>query len=210
VAHLLSRLSVPVSDAPPSIAKLTPPRLGPVVVRERLFRQLDEARQRPLVWLHGPPGAGKSVLAASYLAARGEIPLWYQVDEGDDDVATFFYFLGQAARLRPLPPFRREYVVGLATFARRWFEQLYLRLATPFVLVLDDFQESAATGRLPEVVGEAVEALHARTEGWAAGIVLLGEGETEARGDGARAAASPAALFDYLASEVFDRQDPEV
>ncbi len=256
-----------MSDHPPPIAKLTPPRLGPLVERERLFRRLDEARERPLVWLHGPPGAGKSVLVASYLAARGETPLWYQVDEGDDDIATFFYFLGQAVPLAPLPPFRREYVVGLSTFARRWFERFYARLAPPFVVVLDDFQEASAAGRLPEVVCEAVtalppggnlivvsrepppppfararvggrmaemgweavrftpeesgalarlrlghrlsptevEALYARTEGWVAGIVLLTEGGAEGGRDQGPEA-TPAALFDYLAGEVFDRQ----
>src|SRR5262245_66158177 len=36
-----------------------------------------------------PPGVGKPALVASYLAARRHRVLWYQVDGGDSDAATF-------------------------------------------------------------------------------------------------------------------------
>jgi ATP/maltotriose-dependent transcriptional regulator MalT len=77
-------------------AKITPPTLAAVFPRTRLFRVLDRART-PVVD-HRPPGAGKTTLVASYLAARHLPMLWYQVDTGDADPATFFYYLGVAAK----------------------------------------------------------------------------------------------------------------
>src|SRR5512139_3187543 len=74
-------LQVTRTGAP--IAKISTPRLFGVVARERLFVRLDENRGRPLIWIEGPPGAGKTALVASYLEARGITALWYQVDQGD-------------------------------------------------------------------------------------------------------------------------------
>src|SRR4030042_2754774 len=86
----------------PKIAKFTHPTLIGVLRRERLFTLLARKRQRPVIWVSGPPGSGKTTLITSYLEAR-QIPcLWYQVDKGDADPATFFYYLGQAPK-RPAP-----------------------------------------------------------------------------------------------------------
>jgi LuxR family maltose regulon positive regulatory protein len=96
---------VNIAVAPTSalLAKLSRPRLFRVLNREGLFAALDAARDQPAVWISGPPGAGKTSLAASYLTARKVPGIWYELDTGDSDAASLFHFLAQAA---PRP--RRE------------------------------------------------------------------------------------------------------
>lgn len=149
----------------PQPAKITRPRPRGVYPRMRLFEAIDAARDAPLVWIWGPPGAGKTTLAASYVEHSKPAVLWYQVDEGDADAASFFYYMGLAARRaaprrrKTLPLFTPEYALGLPTFTRRWFEQLYSWLKPPFVVVLDNYQLVAADSRVHAVVAGAVEVL---------------------------------------------------
>jgi ATP/maltotriose-dependent transcriptional regulator MalT len=116
-------------------AKLTRPIPAKVLPRERLFARLDAAS--PVTWVAAPAGAGKTILLSSYVKARKRPCLWYQVDGSDADLATFFRYLGLAARQaaprhrKSLPALTPEYLLGLMTFARRFFEGLYQRLSLP-------------------------------------------------------------------------------
>src|SRR5215831_12253300 len=86
-----------------ALAKLTPPRLYAVTHRERLFTLLKEqCRHHPLIWVAGPPGAGKTSLIASYLVEQRQRTLWYHVDPGDADLATFFHYLAQGGEVTPV------------------------------------------------------------------------------------------------------------
>jgi ATP/maltotriose-dependent transcriptional regulator MalT/DNA-binding SARP family transcriptional activator len=131
----------------PVLAKLTRPRLHQVVQRERLFERLDHCRERPLAWIAGPPGAGKTTLVASYIEARRIGGLWYHVDAGDRDLATFFHYLSEAAaatgrkRVAPLPRLGPEHRADLPGFARIYFRALFTRLKTPAAIVLDNYHE---------------------------------------------------------------------
>lgn len=109
------------------LAKLTPPRLSDVYARTALYAELDRALERPIVWVSGAPGAGKTTAVSAYLEARKQRVLWYQLDGGDSDPATFFHYLSIAAQaLAPrshnsLPSLTPEHLPSLGAFARRYF-----------------------------------------------------------------------------------------
>ncbi len=128
-------------------AKLTAPKTDGAISRTRLFQLLDQAREKPVVWISAPAGSGKTTLIASYLAYNKIRPLWYQIDVRDTDPAAFFSYLRQAVtKLAPrkretLPRLTAEYALGLPAFTLNFFEQLFARLRPPAFLVFDNFQE---------------------------------------------------------------------
>ena len=145
-----------------SLAKTTRPSLSGVVPRERLFSLLDQDFSSAVTWVSGPPGSGKTTLVASYIDSRERPCLWYQLDEGDSDIATFFYYLkSAAAQLDPsaaqgLSLFTPEYHAGVAAFTRRFFQTLFGLLRPPFAIVFDSYQEVAAQSGLHEVMRDAL------------------------------------------------------
>ena len=149
----------------PSIAKIRRPVISGVVQRERLFRLLDGGREKPVVLVSGPAGSGKTTLAASYLDSRKIPCLWYQVDEGDADLSTFFYYLGLAAkraapgRRKPLPLLTPEYAMGISTFTRRYFENLFSRFKPPFALILDNYQDVPQSSGFHEMIAHGLEVI---------------------------------------------------
>jgi len=142
--------------------KTARPSLTGILPRPRLFRLLDRGG-RPLTWVQGPPGAGKTTLVASYLEARRARALWYRLHESDADLASFFYFLGLAAtggaRRRPLPLLTPEYLGGISAFSRHYFVELFRRLQSPFLIVLDDYHAIPPDSPFHEIVRELVDQL---------------------------------------------------
>jgi len=142
----------------PTIAKVTRPIPTGVYPRKRLFDLLDRKRNRPIIWVSGPPGCGKTTLVTSYLEAKKFLCLWYQIDRGDADLATFFYYLGLAAKKatprkrKPLPLLTPEYMHGLPTFTLRYFENLFHRLKSPSFIVFDNYQEVPVESPFHEVI----------------------------------------------------------
>jgi len=149
------------------LGKTTRPLLSEILPRERVFALLDEASEAPVTWISGPPGSGKTTAVASWLDHAQAPSLWYQLDEGDADPATFFYYLGLAmadhegGERATLPLLTPEYHAGLSVFTRRYFQALYARLKPPFAIVFDGYHEVPASSPLHEVMRDALRELPA-------------------------------------------------
>ena len=144
------------------IAKLTRPRVAGIVERKRLLDHLTAINSNKIIWISAPAGSGKTTLAANWLDRRKLPCLWYQADEGDADIATFFSYLSAAVRhaapryRTPLPSLTPEYRLGIPTFTKRYFEALYGRLKKPFCLVIDNYQDVPAESAFHEVVSDGI------------------------------------------------------
>ncbi|QOX77970.1 AAA family ATPase [Trichlorobacter lovleyi] len=141
-------------------AKLTIPVVSGVVERQRLYALLAPRPGAPITWLSGCAGSGKSTLVASYLAACRTGVVWYSCDEGDADLATFFYYMGRAVK-KAAPRFRQalplltpEYHAGVPAFTRHYFELLYRRVTT---IVLDNYQTVPADSPLHTMLAIAFD-----------------------------------------------------
>jgi LuxR family maltose regulon positive regulatory protein len=147
------------------LTKVTRPRLQLTYPRTELYELLDELSATPLIMVNGLPGSGKTTLMSSYIENRDIPCLWYQVDRDDQDLATFFYYLGIAAlRINPysksaLPQVSPERVFKLAALAKEYFQKLYQSLDTPFMIVLDQYHELPPDAALHNVIAEACAAL---------------------------------------------------
>src|SRR5512139_2474169 len=143
-------------------AKITRPLLRGSLPRERLFRLLDEGRDRPVTWVSGPPGSGKTSMVSGYLEARKLPCLWYRFDKGDADPATFFHYLGVATqrslprKRKPLPKPAPSDLSDIRPFARRYFGELVDRLGSRPVLVLDEWENAIPGSYIETAVREGI------------------------------------------------------
>ncbi len=144
------------------LAKITRPRPHNAYLREKFFDILDRCREKSVIWLSAPPGAGKTTLVSSYIESRKLRCLWYEVDSGDNDPATFFHYLGIAAtkanphKKESLPHLTPEYRQGISAFTREYFAKLYKLLGKNSLIIFDNYQEIPAESVLHEVIRDGL------------------------------------------------------
>jgi LuxR family transcriptional regulator, maltose regulon positive regulatory protein len=166
------------SSAPLLSGKLTPPPLGFAPrPRPRLFEMLSEGLDAtPVTLLSGPAGAGKTVLAGSWLQADRDdwCAAWLSLEEADDEPAAFWAYLLAALRRaglelpRSTAPGPAEASPG--TLALRLAADL-LALPHPVALILDNADSLTRrdlTGALDLLVRRAAAAGALRPRGPAA------------------------------------------
>lgn len=252
-------------------ARITRPRPRNVCDRERLFLKLDRASQSGRAWISAPAGAGKTTLLSSYIENRRLPNLWYHIDETDDDIAGFFYYLKQATEQInsecELPLLTMEYQHGIGIFTKRFFERMFEALPIGCIIVFENFHDApeesptrnavlSALAFIPEgftivissrhappvelhrYIGSGemtllkwedlrftfeesrelvapsglpagtIDLLHRKTDGWAAGLVLLLVDENlSAIVDEQRPELNQRAVFDYFLGEILKRLD---
>lgn len=146
-----------------SFSKLSIPHCSQILERKRLFTHMDAMLEHPVTWISGSAGAGKTTLVLSYFQSKAMTPLWFRVDEGDSDLASFFYYLGLLAEQDftgqdLLPRLTPEYEHGISVFVRNFIRDFYSRLPESTVLVFDNFQDVGNNNPLepvlPIILGE--------------------------------------------------------
>lgn len=147
----------------PTLAKITKPKLANVTKRQRLFERIDGGQTNAL-WLSGPAGSGKTTLVASYIDYRKLPCVWYQIDSGDSDVSTFFFYMSLAFKAitessQELPLLTPEYSMGIPIFTRRFFEQFFDRIKKPAILIVDNLHEIGNERSIHEVILEMISVI---------------------------------------------------
>jgi LuxR family maltose regulon positive regulatory protein len=159
-------------------AKPSWPKSPDAVPRERLFRSLDELRAHPILWIGGPPGAGKTTLIASYLCARQVSGVRYAVDSEHGDPQRFCRALGLAQNCSTarLDKQRRSSTAAVAAsptaLVREFLRDLYHQMPRPAVLVLDDCHSLAHDALLHTLLVDSVVDIPSGVN-----VILIGRGE---------------------------------
>lgn len=142
-----------------SQAKISKPRQIGFIPRQRLCNQLDQSLQYPVIWISGPAGSGKTALVSNYLDKRNSGYIWYHIDHGDSDIATFFHYMSLAVHQScpnrkeiDLPSFSQEYLFDIPAFTTRYFEAVYLALNQPFCIVLDNYNDVQSSALIHDVL----------------------------------------------------------
>lgn len=147
-----------------STTKFSPPTTEHTYQRQRLHKRLDAALHRSAVWIEALPGSGKSTLVAEHLRQQPCPFLWYRMDEGDDDPATFFHLFASAVRRLvgesiPLPQLTPEYSLGSHAFTRNFVRAIARHIQGTFYLVFDNYELLPLSSPVQELIPVFLEEL---------------------------------------------------
>jgi LuxR family maltose regulon positive regulatory protein len=129
-----------------AVPKLVAPRSKRVVRRPRVLAAIERGLRRGVCWIAAPAGFGKTTAVIDYAQKKSLRTLWYRVDAGDMDIASFFHYLGLSLRgpgaARTLPVFGPEYADQPLEFARRFARTYIAHLRRGTLLVFDDLHDA--------------------------------------------------------------------
>jgi LuxR family maltose regulon positive regulatory protein len=139
-------------------AKWGLPQITNAFIRHRLFETLDGLTERQCTWLVAPGGYGKSYLMQSYVKRDQRPAIWYNLDEGDSDIVTFFADFSESLETAGRGPILRlsQDVQDLSRFSRLYFQQLAEQIETPTLVILDDYHRITAESGLHEMIAAAI------------------------------------------------------
>ena len=148
----------------PRSHKFRRPKAHHYVVRHDLSLQLDNAAHLPVTAILAPPGYGKTTFISNYIESKTQNVIWYNVDDGDADLASFFHYHGLAVksatpqRRKQIPHFQPINYINIKMFTRDYFASIYTRLDNAFYLVFDDFHECTSP-QWAEIIRIAIDEL---------------------------------------------------
>ena len=132
------------SDETILASKITAPGLpGWMVPRPRIDERIGAGSQGPLTIVSGPPGAGKTMALASWVAAHEALPLvaWVTLDEYDNRPRAFWSYVVEALRRAGVQIPGTVWAPGRGRVNQAFLLRLTAAITacgTPVVLVLDD------------------------------------------------------------------------
>ena len=135
--------------------KITLPSMPKSYRRQRVFARLSDLASCALIWVSAPAGYGKTTAASSYLRETPRPTVWYQCDEDDADVGSFFHYLTLARKSLhegALPTFAPQYLAAMPTFCRNFFRHWFNELPPGSTLVLDNWQDVPADAPLTHLL----------------------------------------------------------
>jgi tetratricopeptide (TPR) repeat protein len=101
---------------------------------------MDAQAGRRATWISGPPGAGKTSLAAGYREYKQGGAFWYRCDPSDCDPANLFHFLAISS-LGGGAVLASEHQVDVLGFARHVFRSIGGSGTSPSLWIIDDCHE---------------------------------------------------------------------
>jgi len=129
-----------------AVTKLSAPRAAEILRRPRVLELLNDSLSGGVCWVAAPGGYGKTTAVVDYLRRNNTPHIWFRVDEGDRDIARFFYYLSQSFPTCKagvaMPVFTEEYAEQPSQFARIFFQAYYAYLNSGLVVVFDDLHRA--------------------------------------------------------------------
>ena len=163
--------------APMALIPLRAPKLSGIRARPRLFRLLDGFRDRPMLWIGGGPGAGKTTLIASYIEERRLSGTWYRIDGAGSSSRDFGAAdTSHPARVWQEPPqIRAEGPASGAGVGRQALRKLWCHPAQPGMILFEDCHELPCDAPFHTLLADLSEEIPAGIT-----VVLIGRGEPPA------------------------------